>query len=169
MIYILAEATVAAPFTWWQIVTGVLAIPTAIVGIILAIAQIRRTRAETAKLLRELSEQTQLQKSEPKKIPVETSPQRILSADEERIRRQVFQHAHTLYVTFLSYVVYTALLLVFYVVGAIKGSSQEGATNSPDTGGIMFFIAILTVIGFINLRVFAHENRRLRKALFQEP
>ena len=56
--------TAATPLQWWQIATGVLAIPTAVIGLIYTVvqiqkarAEIRKTQAETSKLTGELSTQ----------------------------------------------------------------------------------------------------------------
>src|SRR5436309_9204500 len=63
---IIADAASTSPLQWWQIATGVLAIPTAVVGLVYTVvqiqkarAEIRKTHAETTKLTGELSSQRQ--------------------------------------------------------------------------------------------------------------
>jgi hypothetical protein len=46
---IIAEAASASPLQWWQIATGVLGIPTAVVALVYGIIQIQKTRAEIRK------------------------------------------------------------------------------------------------------------------------
>src|SRR5262245_53356504 len=53
----LAEAAPATPPQWWQVATGILAIPAAMIGLIYSWFLVQKTRLETKKLASEIATQ----------------------------------------------------------------------------------------------------------------
>jgi hypothetical protein len=70
MIFLLAEASVGTQPEWWQVATGIIAIPAGLIGLVYSWFLVQKTRLETAKLAVEIAEKTKAAQ-----VATVTSPQ----------------------------------------------------------------------------------------------
>jgi hypothetical protein len=61
---LIADATIQQAPSWWQVVAGILAIPTAAIGLVYTWFLIKKTRLESAKIAQELAEKEQTIRSQ---------------------------------------------------------------------------------------------------------
>ena len=168
MISILAQAAPISPTPWFQIVTGILAIPTAILGFLFTISQVQRNRAETAKILRELSESKQ--PIAPPEAPTPaTSP--VSNADQYSRLQRIVEHADTVLTTFRKTTFFTAFILFMFACGAATAPNRNDISNDYPSlfWSAIGFISFIVLIDYFSLRAFAHEHQRLKKALSEQP